>query len=493
MSKNQIVDDSNIINITKECVIDYEPVEKNAFARFIREKMSDYYEIYGSEIKTKELGEMIGIKYEMFRKILNQEKPTKKRDCIIAICVALKLFPGEINEALGLYQYMPALDENNARDGFIIAQVTGSPGITVEELNRRLILRKFPGLDIQNKRGGKKKNLLGDNSEDLPYKVLKMKVRTPIDTDHYYGDPYNSLCTKYDPRNCKCTGDMLLCDSKEKKHIHLVASTDGYLSAQIYKIDDLPVSFMNLDDTGEYKNYFMELINAINLERKRLLNILDDTKNYQQRTSARLIDDFICVFSEKFNYSIPELNEYYVLSRSAGKYCLRVYERSAFMHYYLTPDELKAYYSAEMLEAKETYYSLEEIDALIQKENSRSDERIRLKMRRGAFIKLQSAVDELYQKLKMGSEYIQNLKYIFDNPVETLKFYNLETDFECTYDEEYGEICNSLNEKEYILPNGRVVTITLQDIYKAFEYGFPDIKKICRIKDKYGSIDSVLI
>lgn len=485
--------DNSKINITKDYAVDYEPVEKTAFSEFIREKRKEYNEDNGKEISTNELGTMIGIKYEMFRKILNQEKPTKKRDCIIAICVALQLLPGEIDEALGLYQYMPALDEYNPRDGFITAQITGTPGITVAELNRRLIQRGFPGLDIQDKRDGKKKKSIDESPVNLPYKVLELKVRTPIDSDYYYGDPYDSLCTKYDPRNCKCTGDMILGDPKQKKYIHLIASTDGYLSAQIYKVDDFPVSFKSLDDTGDYKNYFIELINAVNVERKRLLSILDDTRNYQQRTSARLIDDSICIFTEEFNYSIPELNEYYVLSLSAGKYCLKVFEQSAFMHYYLTSDELKTYYSDDCPDAMESYDSLEQIDSMIQKEEARSDKQIRLKMRRRAFNKLLPAVDELYQKLKSGSEHIQNLQYIFDNPADTLRFYDLEKDFECSYDNEYGEICDSLSEKEYTLSNGHTVTITLQDIFKAFEYGFPGIKEICRIKDKCGSIDSVLM
>lgn len=481
------------INITKNYAVDYEPVDKTAFSKFIREKRKEYNDDNGKEISTSDLGTMIGIKYEMFRKILNQEKPTKKRDCIIAICVALRLLPGEIDEALGLYQYMPALDQNNPRDRFITNHIIGTPGITVDELNRQLLLSGYPGLDIQDKRYGKKKTPPTNIPIILPYKVLEMKVRTPIDSQYYYGDPYNSLCTKYDPQNCRCTGDMVLSDPTRKKYIHLIANTDGYLSAQVYKKDDFPVLFKSLDDTGDYKNYFLELMNAVTVERKRLLNILDDTRNYQQRTSARLMDDAICIFSEEFNYTIPEMNEYYVLSLFAGKYCLKVFDCSAFMHYYLTSEELKKYYSDKSLEAKETYNSLEEIESMIKKEEPISDKCVQLRMRKRAFTKLKQPVDELYQKLKSGTEYIQNLRYIFDNPFETLRFYDLEKDFECYYDEEYGEICALLKKKEYKLPNGHTIIITLQDIYKAFEYGFSDITEICRIKDKYGSIDSVLI
>lgn len=490
MSRKQDVQPSTI-NITKDYSVDYEPVEKTAFAEFIREKRKEYNEDNGKELSTSELGTMIGIKYEMFRKILNQEKPTKKRDCIIAICVALQLLPGEIDEALGLYQYMPALDQYNPRDGFITSQITGSPGLTVSELNKRLIQRGFPGLDIQDKRDGKKKNST-DIIIDLPYKVIELKVRTPIDSDYYYGDQYNSLSTKYSPFNCRCTGDMILGDSKRKKYIHLIASTDGYMSSQIYNVDAFPNSYKSLEETGDFKNYFIELINAVNVEKSRLLSILDDTKNYQCRTSARLIDDYICIFTEEFNYSIPEMNEYYLLTLSNGKYQLKVFDRSAFMHYYLSEEGFSRFYTSEDLSAKETYDSIEELDELIEKADKWSEEITKYRMRRRAFIKLQPHVDTLYSSLKAGKENINNLEYIYDNPADTLRYYHIEDDFECVYDEAYGEICDSLKEKVYTLPDGKEVTITLDDIFTAFKYDFPSIEEICRIKAIYGVVDAVL-
>ena len=490
MSKKQIPDVKHIIDITKDYSVEYEPVPKKAFAQFIREKRKEYNEDTGEEISTRDLGTMIGIKYEMFRKILNQEKPTKKRDCIIAICVALQLLPGEIDEALGLYQYMPALDEYNPRDGFIMAQIIGSKGITVKELNNRLLQRGFPELDIQDQRGGKVK------PEDpvpvsLTFRVIEMKVRTPIDTDYYYGDQYNSLCTTYDPSRCRSTGDMILGDPRRKKYIHLIATTDGYRSARVIKDDALPTPFESLDETGDYKNYFIELENAINIEKHRLLDILNDTRNYQKRTSAKFSEDSICVFTEQFNYVIPELNEYYTLTFSAGHYKLYVYDQSAFMYWYLSRELYSFYFGSNPPEPKETYESIEELEALINASKN-SDESTHFRIRRNAFRRLMPDVDDLYQKIKDEKVFIQNLDRIFDNAVDVLRYYELEKDFECKYDEEYGEICDSLDSKTYFFPDGSKITITLEDIYKAFEFGFPDIETICRIKAKYGSIDSVL-
>ena len=489
MSKKKNSNEEHTINITKDYSVEFEPVAKNAFAQFIRDKRKEYNEDNGEEISTKDLGTMIGIKYEMFRKILNQEKPTKKRDCIIAICVALQLLPGEIDEALGLYQYMPALDKDNPRDGFIIAQITGNNGITVKELDNRLMQRGFPGLDIQDKRGGKTKS--GDSVPvDLPFKVMKMRVRTPIDTDYYYGDPYNSLCTTYDPSRCRSTGDMILGDPRRKKYIHLIANTDGYRSAKVIKDEPWPTPFESLDDTGDYKNYFIELENAISIEKHRLLDILNDTRNYQKRTSAIFSGDSICIFTEQFNYVVPELNEYYVLTLSAGHYKLYVYDQSAFMFWYLSKESYSSYFGSNYPEPKETFESIEELEDLISASKN-SDESTHFRIRRNAFRRLMPDVDDLYQKIKEGKEFIQNLDQIFGNAAEVLCYYGLERDFECKYDE-CDEICGSLDSKTYSLPDGSEITITLEDIYKAFEFGLPDIETICRIKAKYGSIDAVL-
>lgn len=68
----------------------------------------------------------------------------------------------------------------------------------------------------------------------------------------------------------------------------------------------------------------------------------------------------------------------------------------------------------------------------------------------------------------------------------------MEEDFECVYDEEYGEIYDFLKSKDYILSDESTITITLDDIFRAFELGFKGIEEIRRIKAKFGSIDAVL-
>lgn len=484
---------STNMDITREFSVDYAPIGKKEFSEYIRGILEDNNEKLGQEMSISDLGAIVGIDYEMFRKILNQQKPTKKRDCIIAICVALDMPPREINEALGLYRYMPGLDEKNSpRDRFIKSQIDGDCKISIAELNRRLIKFGFPGLDIHDKRNGKKKNSSEEDEVKLPYTVLELKVRTPIDSDYYYGDPYDSLCTTYDPSRCRSTGDMLIGDSSKKEYYHLTASTDGYMSSSEYRKGDLPTSYKSLEECGIFKDYFIELHNTIALEKERLLSILKDTKNYQHRASARLINDKICVFYEEFNYIMPELNEYYVMSYSSGKYILHVYNESVFMSYYLISDEYKRYYGDCQPEPIETYESLEQIDHLLSSVEKNSQDNARYRMRKNAFDRIKPNIDTLLSDLKTGNKYIQNLNAIYDYPEETLKYYDVEAAFQCTYNEEFGDIIGCSDAAEFTTKSGTIISITLQDIFKAFEYGFPNINEICRIKEQYGSIEAVL-
>ena len=98
-----------------------EQTKQEKFADYIKEKRKEIISPSGKKrLKTRELAESLDINYEQFRKILNMNKPTKKRDCIIAICAILRLDIDDTNKALKLYQYMPILNEKNPRDELLI-------------------------------------------------------------------------------------------------------------------------------------------------------------------------------------------------------------------------------------------------------------------------------------------------------------------------------------------------------------------------------------
>lgn len=482
---------NNSASITTDYTHAFQKYDKKAFAEFIREKRTDHNETNGTELSTEALGEMLGISYEMFRKILNQQKPTKKRDCIIAICAALNLAPDEVDLALNLYNYMPSLDPYSDRDFFIISQLDGRSDLTVNELNHRLLQAGFQGLDIIDKRNGRKKGDSGEPPSPLPYEVIEIKIRTPVKSEFYYSNPYDSLRTEYDPGKYDSIGEMLLRDLKKKKRlITLTGNAHGVLFSYEYE-EKASTIYKTLDETEEYKPYFIKLDAAITTEQQRLLKILNDTRNYQHRSSARLIGDSICIFSEEFNYSVPEMNEYYVLSFNKVGYELKVYNQSAFMSIYLSADEYRKYYGNTIPEPIESYDSVQQLDNLLKSVEEHSEEHFKYRLRKYAFNKLKKYVDDLYKKIKNREAFIQNLEYAFDNPADCLRVYGIEEAFGCIFDE-YGEIISTNENANFSLPDGSLINITLSDIKEAFRLGFRSIEEICRIKKELGSVSAVM-
>lgn len=473
-------------------VDEHKPVEKKAFARFIREKRKEYNEKFGKEISTKDLGYMVGIEPEMFRKILNQQKPTKKRDCILAICFALRMPSEDFDEALDLYQHMPLLDcDDDHRDEFIVS--LNESGMTITELDELLVKRGYPSLDIHNRRNERKNSL---TNQVLPYKVLKTQVRTSAFNRYMHGDMYDSLCTEYEPSEYNCTGIMYLENTVNGIRLRLTASENIYSGIKKYtmenarRIEDYK-EYNSLDTTGDFEPFFISLDNARTREKRKIFRILNDTRNYHIRRSARIINDYICTFAEEYNYAVPELNEFFVLQYTEGHYKFSVFRESEFMHLYLTADEYKKYYGKYKSACKVSYSSLKEIENRLETVDNRSEEHMLLELYIRSFKKLKKYIDELYDKIRNRKAFIRNLDYIYDRRVDVLRYYNIEKTFECKYDDQ-DEISECLDAVMYRDDNGDSIEITRKDIEQAFELGYEDIDQIIRIKMRTGSILSVL-
>lgn len=475
----------------KQYADEHKPVDKKAFSKFIREKRKEYNEKFGKEISTKDLGHMVGIEPEMFRKILNQQKPTKKRDCILAICFALRMSSPDFDEALDLYQHMHFLDGYDPRDMFIVS--LSESGMTITELDELLVKRGYSALDVQNRRNERKNpstNLV------IPYKEMKTLVKTSAFNRYMYGDMYDSLCTEYEPSEYGCTGIMYLKNTVNGIRLRLTASENIYSGTKKYtmenskKIEDYK-EYDSLDSTGDFKPFFISLDNEITMAKRKIFRILNDTRNYHIRKSARLIDDYICTFAEEYNYAVPELNEFFVLQYTEGKYRFSVFKKSEFMHLYLTADEYKKYYGKYKSSRKVSYSSLKEIENRLETVDDRSEEHMLLELYIRSFKKLKKDIDELYDKIRNRKAFIRNLYYIYDRRVDVLRYYNLEKTFECKYDDQ-DEISDCLDAVTYMDDNGNAIEITRKDIEQAFELGYEDIDQIIRIKMRTGSVLSVL-
>ncbi len=95
---------------------EHDMIQKNDFAKYIREKRREYNEMHQQQLSTRKIAHILGMCESSFPKVLNRERPTKHRDVIIAICVVLELLPGEVSEALRLYN-MPELEDQRKLSG----------------------------------------------------------------------------------------------------------------------------------------------------------------------------------------------------------------------------------------------------------------------------------------------------------------------------------------------------------------------------------------
>lgn len=471
---------------------------EESFPNFIKVKRKMENNSKGKPgLSTKELAGRVGISPEMFRKILNKQKPNQSRDCIIAICAALKLDVEDTNEALRIYQYMPKLDKDSPRDKLIIQVLEGDfdEDISVSAVNGRLQRDGYMPLDIVKSRAHKGKETCLISQKAFPYKIKRKNVRTLL-----YGDPYESLSTAYDFRRFKCVATMWLDDTLNQKHYKLTAALGGKYFLEILPGPDAPDtpdtpfrSYKSLDETDEFRDYFLELQSMVKSEQRHIEEYLNDTRNYYERISADIFHDSIHVYFEKYNYAIPERNEYYLMEYIDGIYRLSVSHNSQFMRKYLNSEEYREHYGKAELMLVKTYASIEEIEALYDSQHLTQESKEVLMLRKNAYKKMQRVIDKYLEQLRARIVFVRNLNYIWDDQDRVCAYYGLEKEFQCRLDDEYGDCMTAeLGSADIIDSNGQKVTINLSDLKRAFELGFKDTAEICRVIRKKGSIESVL-
>lgn len=477
-----------------------EPVaneSSESFAEFIRKKRKKAYSPSGEKVfSIGEHASLLGLSQEMLRKILNKQKPNQSRDCIIAICAALSMNPKDTNTALHLYGGMPRLDETSPRDRIIIKVLNAAIDelIPIETINNCLTAAGFAPLSIIDHRN-KKARAHYFSSMDYPYKVLKKAVKTCTDS-LMYGDPYNSLATEYDFSRYRCYANMWLDDPENRQVFILQATPEGRLSVEKQPRPAAPesplISFPSLADTGEFHDYFVELQGMAKMERRRMEEFLNDTKNYHERISADIQNLRIHVFYETYNYSVPEFNEYYLFEYIDGIYRLTVSPHSLFMQRYLTPEEYTLHYGRPDSERHVYYDSLDEIEKLLSEAKLRSDYDT-LSLRRKAYIQLKDKVDKCLTRLRSREIFVRNLNNIWEDPDRVCQFYEVETEYQCEIVGEYHDIMIAgKKEATFNLPDGSAVSLSLEDLYRAFELGFNSTLEICQSKVENGSIEASL-
>jgi len=486
---NKSADANELEMLISERFISVNKYKHESFSKYIKDRRKEVLSDSGKEgLTTRELAEKIGINYEQFRKILNKQKQTKKRDCIIAICAQLKLDTDETNDALILYNHFPCLDKFNKRDDAIInileEQSKRKRPFTINEINERLNQEGFDELDIIDHRSSGSKKAITKS----PFVVKKKRVRN-FAKELFLGDPNQSLATEYSISRYHCIAEMLLDDTRNNKSYVLSSdTTNNYVLKE--RKGAKPKCFDKLEESGEFLDYFRELKVLANREKKNLLSTLNDTKNYQIRISASICDDSLYVYAETYNYSVPEMNEYYLFEYKNGKPLFSVYHTSEFMRCYLSDEEYYLAYGHRQQELIVQYKSLDELTCNDTRDINTS---FLLQSRKGYFNRLQQEADNLIADLKNKKRYVRCLSSWFDCKEWVCNHFGVEKEFECELVDQYGDILVARKESaDFIFEDCGIVNISLPELYEAFEYGFHNINEICRVKKKLGNISNII-
>lgn len=506
---------------------DRDPKTKDAFSKFVKEnlsilnnklaekKMSDDTGVLPEKITKKWIGEKLGIIYEMFRKIINRDKPAKNRDCIIAICALLCLDTHDTNKGLYYNDFEEELDDSKIRDVTImnildshrykdekkkIDDVYYNPDV-IDEINYALQSAGLQELEIIKRRK------VGTHIKEEPsYKIISKTLIYETKRSFYhfndakrllfdgeYADNIdkmfrlayrnNSLSSKY---RFNCSLKATIEFEKKGKRFSVSASSDD----------------IDIVKDKEKEICYIELRKMIDAELRKWDVIYNDTKNFGQRVSAKIIDNDLHVFAEKYNYDLPLFNEYYVMEYCNSKYIMSVSHYSRFMKFYLSDEEYYKKYGNVSIRIIQEYFSLNQFIGISylanvphcvstdETQNTRINDSLLL-WRRQYYLMLEEAVNELIEKLKKGEEYITDISEYSNGEYDIITYFNAEKEFKCVckYDQEKIVIVGVDDPTPtFTLSDGQDVELSIQELIDGARLGLTTIEEVGRFKLKHGSL-----
>ncbi len=496
----------------------------SSFAELFREKQKVLGEAYGRKITKEEIGLMLGFDYESFRKIVNKhkEKQTKKRDCIIAICAVLGCDASETNEALRLYGF-PELDQYHLRDEIIwdkLVEQSDSP-VSVDEINEALTAACFTPLDISNHRNQSQPKI-----KSCPYKLVRRHFQCTIegvgrcrepdcfldlryDVDCFYNmrtcmeylgqDRRFEICIRYEesrknePDNIYQTGILRRISPKRKRYIVYTYPTEE-CESELHEYD-------RIDETGEFRDCFLEIEKAEQKEKKRLCDTVNDTRNYGSRISAKVIDSELHIFCETYNCDIPELSEYFLMDFCGGDYTLYILNQSCFMQMYLSEEQYEQAYGSppafRILHLRRTWddawgskagklndpvsdqYSCEEEieDSAYEARDigifETYGENVITEVRLKAYKAMKQQIDHLTGRLRTGKAHICSRELLGDAADSLIAAY-------------FG--LPELDDIAYTFSDGTQLMLSAENIRDAFELGMHTVDEAAAFQQVHGSL-----
>lgn len=422
------------------------------------------------------LAEIIGIDLSALTKIINGLQRTKKRDLIIALCVALELSYEETNQALKLYGMAP-LNSNDRRD-LLIGQALRDK-LNVAELNNSLEKHRFPMLNTQR----------SVKEEEEPYYPLNStdyeEVSVSIIPYCIAGDDADcDLNNRYRPSNFDYHGEMVIREKREngasyqisleKGSGYVISRLDGDNWKPIFSDEHIEQHVRGISECED-----IDLLDAVTrlkeyVDRRAeyVVEMCDDTRNYNSRFNAVNNNGTLLLYGETFNYESPELCEYFQLEASSTGCVFTVSNSSRFLNRYLGEEGWKQFYQKKISPVTHTFHSLEEVT------NSQWKKRFQV---------LLDSAQDLLQQLRDRKLFLYNVRAWFDFDL-LMKTFNVEEAFDCYWPDDCPEMAPR---KDHIIgSDGNPVTV--DDLFRAAELGITTIDELCTIRTRYGSLENFI-
>ena len=521
-------------NLTAESSVKTNRSDFYLYLQKLMRKQEEERRLHENSLSHQKLAKDLNINYDVFKKIVNKQRPTKSRDFILAIAIVLKLTEEDTDNILLEYDGFPGLDARSGRDEVVVNAINdyhcGEPiDLSIDYVNRNLVDLGYKPLDIIHPRG--KNRNVKTNVYDGNYRIIDPDIVNVNVSDLYYGRERMGYSVTYHPSWYRCYGNLYI-EHKESKNKYLLTldlSGKCCVLPMGNKGDFLLCE--KISKTGELQSYFAKLRGDLRKESNRIKNQLNDTKNYYERIGVNVEENSIHVFIETYNYNYPEMNEYYLFEILEGKFRLSVFHKSVFMKLYLR-DEFSNYYSDyEIINAHDYYnrianndintekeYALyelfecvEEFDRIINNPRESIERQVKAKLRKTVFLSMKKKVEDIVNELRERKSFARNLDEIY-SPEESDRvcdYYSVNEQFECKEVVEYREFIkcdDDVESKEveefskYLANKTNAifsfedigeVEISVDELKLAFELGYSDIKQICSVKSIKGSIDNI--
>ena len=363
--------------------------------------------------------------------------------------------------------------------------------------------------------------------------ILDISPYKMIGFYNIYDDPNECLSLLYDPYSVQfMRGSVHLKDNGLERRLNILHDDElewGIMKSKSSLTEEKRVSVSKLyciqyeegdkqyafsdtksyvpDQPCPYHELFEEMELQEEAERTKAFALLNDSRNFSKRISAKIIDNELHIFYETYNYDKPELGEYYLMDYYHGTYHFSIADKSRFMMLYLTPEKYEKIYGKCNAVIKEQYDSLEPLKKIladIPKYDYEYDEdRWTVRQKIKTFRHMQKEIDLMCTKLKFERAFIRSISCLwvpipgieFIEAVYILKYYDAEKEFNCTglddfvWEEMSVEYYNrSKKRKEFHLSDGKRVKLSLKDLYHGFELGLDTIDEIGQFLLKYGKL-----